>query len=523
MPFTPKPWKHASATQITTHARCALRWHTEKIQGHRSVPGPGAILGSAVHKVLERYQKDGTPPDGERAGQIAAAALHLLPDPAVVDNANVEQRFEIDEPGMVRKVIGYIDLVEPDKGRVRDYKTTSKADRAKTADQLRTDTQAIIYTRHAKKSMDCDDGILFNHTYLLTAGTPKAWEVEVRMSDEDCDTGWQWVLGRLDLMAADAVKTPKEVEPNLKACGDYGGCPYRGRCALLGHHTLGAFSSLFRPKTDKETTHMTLAEKLKAKRLAAAGKPDAPAQTEPQQTAAAVPAAGINPGDGYPMDKPAPAPQAKVANNEPCLPDGRTLKSIRKDEMVELHAAYKPKVIDAGLADAYCAKSTLPAKPTRTDVKNDLALLLDLLDGAPAAPAEPAKAATPVEEKTVAEPPAAAPAPTVEPEPAPAANGCTLYLGCKPLKEDSIYLHDFLLPFEQQVASIRNKNGQEALHHGLVDYNQGEALLALAVETGLDNGDSLPPHLVVLNRFTKGYGMTLEALLRRADRVVIGC
>lgn len=86
------------------------------------------------------------------------------------------------------------------------------------------------------------------------------------------------------MVLASKIEKPSDVEYNLEACGDFGGCPHRARCATLGRQTLGIVSSLFLNPEDRQ---MDTTDPLAA--LLAARRP-------------------INPPDGTPeMELPPPA------------------------------------------------------------------------------------------------------------------------------------------------------------------------------------------------------------------------
>ena len=141
--------------------------------------------------------------------------------------------------------------------------------------------------------------IRFRHLYIRTSGAPESRETIVDFTRDDL----AHALTRLRATVGEMVETSQvddvqDVGHNLEACGDYGGCPHRARCAALGRHTLGVISSLFSDRKDRplNDTNDPLAAMLAARN----------------------PAEAINPPDGTPeMQTPEPDPQQELDDLEP--------------------------------------------------------------------------------------------------------------------------------------------------------------------------------------------------------------
>jgi len=250
------PWTHASPSQLRDWRRCRRRWYLGKILRVPVPSKPSQEKGKAHHASAEGWLLRGEAPD-----PVVTAGIDLLPPPPV-PAWHVEALFGLWVPPWPVPVVGKIDLLEPDHDRVTDHKTTSKASNAVEADALRTDPQGIVYGLHARAFFDGtsefigwhrdrDDRypvyrlvqpskpIEFRHVYYLTSGKPKAWPVSAVLSVADLRDGAEAIGRDLATMAIDAVAAHEvHVPPNGEACGDWGGCPFLGRCAQFGLRTL---------------------------------------------------------------------------------------------------------------------------------------------------------------------------------------------------------------------------------------------------------------------------------------------
>jgi len=286
--------KHVSASQVKAFRRCRSRWYHEKIDGHVEPPSEAMKRGTRIHALLEAYLVDGTPLPDDADGRIARPALTRLPPAGSVPRDQVESRFETPAEVYGIPFVGIIDLLEPDI--ITDHKTTSDFKYTKTEEELRADPQAQAYAIATQK--DGDDVVRFRHLYIRTSGAPQSRETIVDFSRDDL----AHALTRLRATVASMVETSQvddvaDVGHNLEACGDYGGCPHRARCASLGRHTLGVISSLFSNRKDRPMdTNDPLAAMLAARN----------------------PAEAINPPDGTPeMQTPEPDPQGELEDLEP--------------------------------------------------------------------------------------------------------------------------------------------------------------------------------------------------------------
>jgi len=267
-----RPFWQASASQIKTFRRCRSAWFFEKVLGFETPTSPSMLLGTEVHAILETYLVDGTPVPDTPAGKIARAALPALPPAGTYPREYVERRFASDWTtfdGEVIKVRGLIDLVTADG--VIDFKTSSNPKKyGKTPEELKADPQAEIYAIEVSSAMS--PPIAFSHLYLDTKD-PKTTTSKCEFSAADLRGATESIRGDLTKMSRTAALPAPDVPFDLTACGDYGGCPHRHRCASLGRPTAGALSNLFTTTGGPMTTNDPLANML-------AGRTPAPPRPE---------------------------------------------------------------------------------------------------------------------------------------------------------------------------------------------------------------------------------------------------
>ena len=274
--------QHVSASQFKTFSRCKRKWFIEKCtDAPRPEPSKAMVLGTAVHAVLEEYLRDGVVPDEEtRAGRIAASGLHLLPEGVL--EIETEIKLQDIEPPLVG-FIDVLDLTEPWCPTVIDHKTTSSWDWAKTEEELRCDPQMISYARYALDECAAADAVEVCHIQYKTKGAPEARRVSALLDREHVDEQWE-KLRQLatEIKATSLFDEVEEVEPNLSACGDFGGCPYADTCAAFGDSP-SPFAGIETIETEKED-EMTRLEELLQRRKAKKAPPilsqDAAPRTE---------------------------------------------------------------------------------------------------------------------------------------------------------------------------------------------------------------------------------------------------
>lgn len=266
--------RHVSASQITTYQRCARKWHFEKVMGFRPPQTGAQGLGTAVHTHVEGYHLEGKEPPADRAGEVARAMLPLLPprDPANL----IESPLSNPDIALSSvKVLGYIDFAVPPKEarfRIYDSKTTKNLKYAKTADELKDNTQLILYAWWGfSKWLDAESADI-SHVYGVTEGVARGQLVTATVDREHVESRVQTYSATVEEMkAATTVSDPMLISPNFDACNDYGGCPFKERCLQTPEVRL---SYLFRKE---EGTAMSLKDRLaKSNTSASILPPDAP-------------------------------------------------------------------------------------------------------------------------------------------------------------------------------------------------------------------------------------------------------
>lgn len=221
-----------SASQLATYALCKRKWAWRYIEGVQEPPHASAALGGRVHHVLEGWLASGVAPDrSTREGAIALAGLKHLPPPG---SGVVEHGFLLHTPK--NTYIGYIDWQGIFNGliTVLDHKTTSNLVYAKTAVDLLSDIQALIYALFACIAWDSEE-IWLLWVYYTTAREPRSpapTKVKIRLPQ---------VLEKFPEIEAMGEEIGRHVRnkthplalpPEASACGAYGGCPHKARCNL---------------------------------------------------------------------------------------------------------------------------------------------------------------------------------------------------------------------------------------------------------------------------------------------------
>lgn len=267
-----------SASQVTTFRSCPRKWGWEKIAGLRDPDTLATSFGSRVHEILEAYLNDGTPPvpgetftfnpDWDRTALTPQQQTNLrkaegkvlwpgktaltmmgphLPEPGT---GTVEGKFEWEDPDIEGTFwVGFKDWAQhtyKERITILDHKTSvDPVKYGKTPEELRNDTQFLIYAAHEAQSAAADATIKGIWNYGSRDANPrKAKVVTVE------DRAWKIVsdykkdivpVARLMRDYKHSIKDPLELPPEPSACDMYGGCPHRSRCKLTDKQRIGAF------------------------------------------------------------------------------------------------------------------------------------------------------------------------------------------------------------------------------------------------------------------------------------------
>jgi hypothetical protein len=533
-----KNWRYSSASQIKGFRRCQRMWWQEKIAKLPVPRKPAADLGIELHGQMEEYLL------GERKlGKLdprlqPGVDFGFLPDPSDLNREMVEHRFQLPSSLTPSVTIrGVIDLLE--RGRVTDHKTTSSFRFLKAPEELVHDAQCIVYSYWAVISRLAlpDGSIEFRHLYYLTRGSPQVRESKVVMTPSILKEGWKEIVEIGKKMHRTARLPLAEIEPNLDACTDYGGCPFRANCASTGIASFGPLSGLFTPPQKRtptmkmESSQLSFAERLQKRKTAQEGGILVPLSLPGPGT--------LNPPDGTPefeqvpteVPKPVKAQESHEAILQQAL---QTLGDCQGYLLREAYAgAKKPALISVVNRFAEVLNMEISAKGT----KKQLLIKLYAAAGVVPLPAllgeptgrEKLRAAA-AQERADKTPPEAAQAetqaevvedipveenPVQTPEVDLSVNGSTLYINCLPRGVTMTYLDELLPTFQAEVAEAA------ALpFYGLVEYNNGPKRVAALVAHRLETGSLDLPTVLYADRKTPCTDAVLEVLIPLFTNVI---
>ena len=146
----PKPWNHASASQIRSALACRRRWWFVQVSDLDAPPPTEAqTRGRTIHSAVEAALATGqTPTDDAVAAGLYTALCNMLGKDRTDATLQSERRIAL-RCGE-HEVIGYIDLLAvSDRVQVYDYKTTSDWQYAQSPEQLANDVQMRVYAHAA--------------------------------------------------------------------------------------------------------------------------------------------------------------------------------------------------------------------------------------------------------------------------------------------------------------------------------------------------------------------------------------
>lgn len=454
------------------------------------------------------------------------------------------------------------------RGRVTDHKTTSRTEFIRTADELRYNVQAAIYATHSaalfagktkptgdtySTSRDTypvfpvvldGDGVDFRHVYYLTKGSPESSEVSVTFRGDELRERFAEVAETVRQMdEASRSECVSDLDPNLAACADYGGCPFAGPCSEADGG--GPFAALFRtlknkPKT--EGSQMDFAEML-AKRT---NKPE-DEQTHAEEREPERPR--VNPPDGVParaeyhkpaeslLDAKAPVFPAELGDVVEGMSEivGVRFSSMRKDTLSAVWDRLRAAIESRRVAEDYRERSEIASKKgalKRSEMKSDAILMSAILLGQTgAAPTKPDPVVVVEDEPdpvvVVEEPPSTeTPVEILEPGPEKtdtirlsprkfAEASTVVFVGCHPRGVSVTYLDELVAPIAKQSAEKL-----EIPHYRIAEYGRGLDSVVGIFAARLSAGDLVLPAFIVVDPRSH-YGPALVDLLATRPGVTL--
>lgn len=230
------PLAHVSASAIQCYQDCEKKFFDKYVLKERE-PGTDATdLGGQIHDLLENYVKNGTVINTDtRAGEIAAGAIPYIPLPKTegigceVSLTDLPLREACALPFK-----GFIDLLDTREDVIvlTDYKTSSNPKKyGKTAAQLRTNTQMVIYAKHVFDNYDCEK-IVLRHVYLQTRGKIYTSVVEVIVTRREIDRFFDSEIRPVIIeMKQASLKKAAQQNKNFSFCFAFGAvCPSISTC-----------------------------------------------------------------------------------------------------------------------------------------------------------------------------------------------------------------------------------------------------------------------------------------------------
>lgn len=217
-----------SASHLSLWKRCQRREAFTYRRGRRESAGDAAEAGKLVHAALEAWYRGGELAENATwqdysIGKLAKVmSAHL---PAANDNGilGIEKTFETTIDGVTFH--GIKDLVTV--STVYDHKTTSKPQYAKTAKQLSTDVQRLIYTESEPEAA-------FSQwtTGIWSTLTAKAVHERIDRKADRERFKLHVLAPAEELLSVAADVDPLSLPPTLSECKVFPpkGCPFKSDC-----------------------------------------------------------------------------------------------------------------------------------------------------------------------------------------------------------------------------------------------------------------------------------------------------
>ena len=249
-------FSHLSASQINLFKdTCQRKWYEIYINGESTPSSPALERGKIVHTHIENYLLKGIqPPQDTDEGLIASSGLALLPT-YEEDKVFIEYALDNFPPlSPTVKFKGFIDclIVNDDHIEILDHKTTSAKKYMLTELDLMTNTQLIIYARHAMQAYP-HTKFKLSHIYYLTSGKKYAEKRSVEVDRDHIMKIFTDLVPTIKDMIGAYDKQIDAMEKNESSCFAYGQrCPFFLRCK---RDNLNDLTSILVPQ-EKDDTNM---------------------------------------------------------------------------------------------------------------------------------------------------------------------------------------------------------------------------------------------------------------------------
>lgn len=248
------------------HGGCPTRWWFHYVGGKKEPETAQQQVGTTTHNELDHWRRTGENVLGPLAMKLAAYAPPR--DPRVISEQEISDEPGAWPPKAFRAVrltagglpmVGKIDVLsflgryvdpsgeevpdEPDTLELLDFKTTSKWQYMKTADDHRRSVQMVGYGEWARRAWPHLRKVRLSHAVAITVGAPLARKSTVLVGVEEIRDRWreQFDVVARRMIANARAASAEETEPNLSACTAFRGCPHRNYCPHAQRASLVAF------------------------------------------------------------------------------------------------------------------------------------------------------------------------------------------------------------------------------------------------------------------------------------------
>ncbi len=228
------------SSHVRVFERCERRWYFEEIMKHKADDTPAMRFGTAMHLELERWLRDGMPPDSKLQlenlwpGLAARKSLHLLPTPG--KDLMVEHKFIDTKLVSGVEYHGTVDLADPREDapiHLYDHKSTAGLAFIKSAAELQQDVSATFYA-HQLRWLWGEPKIKSRWIYTERARSGQVKPVDFDLTSAMIDDRLAVTVKSVGKMVVlSMAQSHIDAPPNWDACNDYNRkCPHWGKCEL---------------------------------------------------------------------------------------------------------------------------------------------------------------------------------------------------------------------------------------------------------------------------------------------------